>query len=51
MQLAELQPARSEREQAEATAAGLDALLLDSRRITGQLATVRRTLTAQESRP
>ncbi|MEU9523498.1 hypothetical protein [Streptomyces sp. NPDC048224] len=48
--LAELQPARGECEQAEATAAGLDAFLLDSRRIIGRLATVRRTLTTQESR-
>ncbi|MGV9281833.1 hypothetical protein [Streptomyces sp. NPDC003730] len=51
VQPAELQPARGEREQAPVTAAGLDAFLLDSRRITGRLATVRRTLPAQESRP
>ncbi|MFF8317918.1 twin-arginine translocation signal domain-containing protein [Streptomyces bobili] len=46
VQLAELQLAQGEREQAAATVTDLDASSLDSRRITDRLATVRRTLTA-----
>ncbi|MFI7352124.1 twin-arginine translocation signal domain-containing protein [Streptomyces sp. NPDC049936] len=46
VQLAELQLAQGEREQAAATVSGIDASSLDSRRITDRLATVRRTLTA-----
>ncbi|MBY8868702.1 hypothetical protein K7787_23530 [Streptomyces sp. RCPT1-4] len=51
VQLAELQLARGEREQAAATVSAIDASSLDSRRITDRLATVRHTLTAQEPRP
>ncbi|MCZ0984062.1 twin-arginine translocation signal domain-containing protein [Streptomyces diastatochromogenes] len=46
VQLAELQLAQGEHEQAAATVAGIDASSLDSRRITDRLATVHRTLTA-----
>jgi hypothetical protein len=44
VQLAELQLARGELERAAATVAGIDADSLDSRRITGRLADVRRAL-------
>ncbi|MEV6456532.1 MULTISPECIES: tetratricopeptide repeat protein [Streptomyces] len=46
VQLAELQLARGEREQAAATVTRLDHSSLDSRRIADRLAAVRRTLTA-----
>ncbi|MFE5730227.1 hypothetical protein ACFQ7A_04845 [Streptomyces sp. NPDC056528] len=51
VQLAELQTARGEHERAAETVARIDASTLDSRRISDRLATVRRTLTAQEPRP
>ncbi len=51
VQLAELHLARGEHEQAAHTVAALQHTSLDSRRITGRLAAVQRTLTLQEPRP